>query len=175
MLNNKRIEGRECGNCTACCTIPSIAELDKPVRTDCKFLLQPPTAHSEDLKSGLLILNQFEGREKGCAIYENRPQTCRNFQCLWLTGDWGREEDRPDRLGIMPVYTQQDIIFFWEVWEGAADTWYFKKILNRLAKTLVFTIERFNGTRDLIGSRSNIVCFFKRGSAPDFFKGSKKS
>jgi hypothetical protein len=61
----------------------------------------------------------------------------------------------------MPVYTHQDIIFFWEVWGGAADSSKFRYWINKLAKTLVFTIERFNGTRDLMGSRSNITRFLQ--------------
>jgi Fe-S-cluster containining protein len=37
----------------------------------------------------------------GCRIYLNRPAQCRNFACLWLKGDWGDADDRPDRLGVV--------------------------------------------------------------------------
>jgi Fe-S-cluster containining protein len=36
--------------------------------------------------------------EKGCGIYETRPQICRSYQCLWRQG--GLEDDeRPDVTG----------------------------------------------------------------------------
>jgi Fe-S-cluster containining protein len=67
---------RECGGCTACCTVCEILELDKPIRTKCEHEC-----------------------EIGCAIYENRPKTCQLFFCAWLRG-FGTEDERPDKLGL---------------------------------------------------------------------------
>jgi hypothetical protein len=38
--------------------------------------------------------------EEGCAIYKNRPESCKGFVCSWLKGKF-YEGDRPDRIGVM--------------------------------------------------------------------------
>ena len=48
---------RECTMCGACCVAPDIAGLDKPLGLRCRHLTE-----------SLL-----------CAIYENRPQICRDY------------------------------------------------------------------------------------------------
>jgi hypothetical protein len=68
---------RACGECTACCTVLAIAELDKPIHTDC-----------------------VHASTKGCGIYEMRPKSCREYECLWRIG-LGTLEQRPDRLGLV--------------------------------------------------------------------------
>lgn len=47
---------------------------------------------------------------EGCTIYENRPQSCREFRCFWLM--WSQRDDypdlpsaRPDKCGIMLSYS----------------------------------------------------------------------
>ena len=54
---------RACGDCTLCCKLLGIDELDKPAGQWC--------AHCA------------VGR--GCAIYESRPEPCRTFLCGYLT------------------------------------------------------------------------------------------
>jgi len=56
------MSGRHCGDCTLCCKVMAIEELDKLAGKWCR--------HCEP------------GR--GCRIYENRPSECREFNCLWL-------------------------------------------------------------------------------------------
>jgi len=70
--------GRECGACSQCCVTPAI---DKP---DIQKAPGTPCRH----------------RAGGCAIYESRPQICRDYHCGWrrLAGvlqDW-----RPDLSGV---------------------------------------------------------------------------
>ena len=72
---------RQCGPCTLCCTILAVKEIDKPAGVKCKHLT-----------------------DKGCGIYETRPEECRRYYCLWadpkaegLTPEWGR----PDRTGLI--------------------------------------------------------------------------
>lgn len=79
------VPGRECGACTACCVEPAI------------------TVEGFEKLPGVACPNCTEGR--GCAIYDRRPQVCRNYHCLWrslpnLSEDW-----RPDLSGIMMVLT----------------------------------------------------------------------
>jgi len=39
--------------------------------------------------------------DNSCAIYETRPQTCRNFHCGWRRLKWVRETLRPDISGVL--------------------------------------------------------------------------
>lgn len=106
---------RECGPCTACCTVHQVEELRKPARQACDHLCP-----------------------SGCAIYESRPNTCRQFNCLWLRGGLDRNETlRPDHLGLVFDF------FIWkssnvpqlsavEVWNGAADSPESQSLLNAL-------------------------------------------
>lgn len=67
---------RRCGHCTACCKILPVPEVGKPALTRC----------------------QHQRHGKGCAIYADRPLSCRLWSCLWLTTDAATAElSRPDR------------------------------------------------------------------------------
>ncbi|WP_245277120.1 hypothetical protein [Rhizobium sp. CF080] len=74
---------RSCGTCTLCCRLPEIATLDKPADEWCRHC--------------------SEGR--GCAIYADRPQLCRDFLCRWMT-DTTVSEDWQPLLSKMLVYEQ---------------------------------------------------------------------
>ena len=71
------IDGRTCGHCTECCTVMKIEELGKPSGVKCEAV-----------------------RREGCAIYAQRPHSCRVFECLWLMG-FGANGHRPDRSGVV--------------------------------------------------------------------------
>lgn len=75
---------RKCGTCQACCGPVFVIEGLKTADEDCKHKAA-----------------------KGCAIYDDRPQGCRDFRCLWHYGLM-RGEDRPDRLGIIVTLTEPD-------------------------------------------------------------------
>jgi hypothetical protein len=71
------LPGRSCGTCMMCCKVYAIDELNKVMGHWC--------AHAE--------------RGRGCKIYENRPDTCRRFYCLWrveasLGPEWKPETAR---------------------------------------------------------------------------------
>lgn len=66
---------RACGGCTLCCTALAVPELNKPNGVPCVHLTP-----------------------EGCGIYEDRPESCRVFQCAWLQGA-GPRDTRPDRTG----------------------------------------------------------------------------
>jgi len=67
---------RQCGECTACCTIVPVAELGKPANTKCRY--------------------EFF---KGCRVHGSAkmPTGCRFWSCRWLTGDDTADLRRPDR------------------------------------------------------------------------------
>lgn len=74
-------EKRSCGECTECCRVLAIDELDSGFK-----------------KNGVWCPKRKRGT--GCTIYDSRPTGCRSFQCLWLQGI-GKPGDRPDRSGIV--------------------------------------------------------------------------
>ncbi|MCM2450518.1 hypothetical protein [Agrobacterium vitis] len=77
------LPARTCGTCTLCRRLPDIDALAKPANTWCTHC----TA------------------EKGCTIYLDRPQLCRDFLCLWMTSDSLGPEWNPATANMM-VYTQ---------------------------------------------------------------------
>lgn len=53
-----------CGDCTFCCHLMGVTELNKPENEWCAFVRRKPS---------------------GCSIYDERPQSCRDFKCYWLS------------------------------------------------------------------------------------------
>jgi len=77
------VAGRDCGDCTVCCTVPSIdkPEIQKLSGTACRHC----TGH-------------------GCG-----PPVCRSFYCAWRTVDIFSDDWRPDRSGVMPYVETEGI------------------------------------------------------------------
>jgi hypothetical protein len=76
----------ECGECTACCRVFAIPEFDKPAGKWC-----------EHCAIGV-----------GCKIYEQRPERCVDYSCLWLLSQQREQpkerlapELRPDRCRVV--------------------------------------------------------------------------
>lgn len=70
---------RACAGCTLCCKLIPVEELSK--------------------KAGHRCQHQRHG--KGCAIYDKRPLSCREWACLWLKGEEAGEPlklRRPDHV-----------------------------------------------------------------------------
>ena len=84
------IQDRTCGECTMCCKLLTIRELDKPAGEWCK------SAHPG----------------KGCGIYATRPQVCREFECMWLQEDSMPEELRPDKSHVILWVNETGEILF---------------------------------------------------------------
>ena len=64
----------DCGSCTACCRVYSIPELQKPAGKWCDHC----------------------AIGDGCKVYERRPKTCVEFECLWLQSQQRPERERMD-------------------------------------------------------------------------------
>ena len=84
------VTGRECGNCTACCTHLRIED------KDLKKLAGTPCIHL---------------CEEGCSIYTGRPETCRNWYCGWRYMPQLNEDWRPDKSDILIRLTEDGLIF----------------------------------------------------------------
>jgi len=67
---------RTCGDCTLCCTLTYVSELNKPERVTCEHC------------------------DKGCRIYDGRPVACASYQCAWLAGEMS-DAMRPDKSHVM--------------------------------------------------------------------------
>lgn len=77
--DSRRSPDRLCGECSLCCTVLRVDELDK--------------------LGGIPCVHQDRGA-KGCSVHARRPGICRAYRCLWLSGGL-TETDRPDRLGAV--------------------------------------------------------------------------
>ncbi len=89
---------RSCGPCTVCCFVGEVKEFGhKPAYSPCPHQVT-----------------------RGCGIYPERPSVCREFECVWLSGQ-GRTDDRPDKLGVFLTFVESDfgrICQIHEVLEG---------------------------------------------------------
>lgn len=133
---------RSCGSCTVCCKVPGIddKDLQKPVGLWCQYC---------DNKSA-----------RPCTIYETRPDTCKNFECLWLTDDAKALNDdmRPDRSRMMLTTVVGDIgvmppgaIMAWEVIPGAFDSPRNKKVIDRISNKVPMLLMFLGGGRKIVG------------------------
>lgn len=80
-LERRLVQGRECGECSACCVTLRIDEptIKKPQDVPCSKLTSCG----------------------GCSIYESRPDVCRNWYCAWRVMPQLDDSWRPDRSEIM--------------------------------------------------------------------------
>jgi hypothetical protein len=74
------VPGRDCGSCVACCVV---LRVDAPGLT----------------KEAGVMCGHCSG--SSCTIYDKRPETCRNFFCLWRRVGSMPDALRPDRIGVM--------------------------------------------------------------------------
>lgn len=80
-----------CGPCTLCCKVLAVKEIDKPTNTWCKHA----------------------SRASGCGIYDTRPTSCRQFNCVWLSNNLAPHL-RPDKIhGVITLTTDgKNIVVF---------------------------------------------------------------
>jgi hypothetical protein len=80
---NERLANRQCGECTLCCKLMGVEELDKAGGTYCQHC-----------RVG-----------NGCNIYPTRPSSCATWHCGWLDPLCAvllpSDDLRPDRCGFV--------------------------------------------------------------------------
>ena len=76
---------RVCEDCTLCCKVMAIDELEKPAGTWCQHC-----------KAG-----------SGCKIYAERPTECQTFNCLWLIDERLGPHWKPNRSKVV-LTTSED-------------------------------------------------------------------
>lgn len=125
---------RECGSCTACCTLLHIDELDKPVATPCQHECAA-----------------------GCAIYQQKPASCSAYECLWRAGNIMEDEYRPDKLGVifdmtgtragcnMSVLERHRIIIAREMYEKSSESPAAQRVIMALGTRHPVLVMRYMG------------------------------
>lgn len=117
-----------CGECTLCCKLERIVEINKP-----RFQVCPHC-------------------DAGCKVYPDRPASCRQWSCNWLVSDLP-DEYRPDRTH---VYAHVDDGGSWArvmVDPDWADAW--KDGLG--AKVVDHFVERGTHVMVIVGDQVNFV------------------
>ncbi len=117
---------RECGSCSACCTVIGVHEIEKGMYETCQHLCAA-----------------------GCRIYAERPGSCRTFECQWLRGALEVDgsidtEMRPDACGVIFDY-QPETVFgemftAWEVEPGASASGHARSIIQGLEERFLVSL-----------------------------------
>ena len=102
-----------CGNCNECCTGFDIPELRKPKGVVCFYL-----------------------KGERCSIYDDRPKTCRDFECAFLSLQLNKKL-RPDRSGFIIGLQNHKI-------HGPVYVCYLMSEVSKLAKKLIRRIRAKN-------------------------------
>lgn len=80
-LQDLLVPGRNCDECTVCCTSLRIEEPELMKKADV------PCPHLSC--------------ERGCSIYNERPGVCRTWYCGWRILPFLKADMRPDRAGVL--------------------------------------------------------------------------
>lgn len=126
-----------CDGCTVCCEVMGVEELNKRKWEKCQH-------------AGI-----------GCHIYETRPQSCREFQCMWLQGLVGDESTRPDKLGLM--FRLDDdrflgrVIVCHEVYPGALEKEETARYLYEVAKIQMVILTTREREKRILGPLKELV------------------
>lgn len=120
-----------CGECRACCTVLGVKALEKPAYTAC--------------------INECLA---GCAIYQNRPDECRTYKCLYYLQPVDKRK-RPDKIGFIvePSSTKfGETLVVREFKQGASDLKEGQDFINDLVEktNAVVYIIRPDNTRSVI-------------------------
>jgi hypothetical protein len=117
---------RECGSCSACCTVIGVHELTKGTYETCEYLC-----------------------ESGCGIYAERPGSCQTFECQWLRGVLEVDgvmdtEMRPDACGVIFDYQPDtpfgEVFTAWEIEPGASASGHGRSIIKGLEERFLVII-----------------------------------
>lgn len=107
------IPGRDCGDCTICCTWPTInqPEIQKVSGSTCKHCVKVPLTSEASSRGPDAASNGEAVRavRSGCGIYDKRYPVCRRYYCAWRTVDIFDDSWRPDKSGVMPYVETEGI------------------------------------------------------------------
>ena len=122
-----------CQDCTGCCTVFEVKPLNKAFGEPCKHL-------------GKTLFGN------GCTIYEERPDACKRYVCLWLDSQRRADKQsmperfRPDVTKVVlgwPWGTDRETLFVYpypghdNAWRQPPVSLYLREILAKGAKVVV--------------------------------------
>lgn len=142
-----------CQDCTGCCIVFEVKDVHKAFGEPCKHLAKT--------LFGI-----------GCQIYEDRPDACRHYVCLWL--DSQRRMDvpsfpenmRPDITKVVlgwPWGTDRETLFVYpypghdNAWQRPPVSQYLRSVLAKGGKVVVVTGEKriaIKGDMAFVGTES---------------------
>jgi hypothetical protein len=125
------VAAKQCGTCSLCCKTMVIPELKKP-----KDIWCPNFA-----------------RKTGCAIYVDRPGSCRDFTCYWLLDPAMGLEWKPDRCKMV-LDAREDWLVV-HVDPAATRPWRQEPYFSYLTQMAARNIER--GARVLVLERGRTI------------------
>jgi hypothetical protein len=102
------VSGKSCGSCTECCKMMEVSELHKAAWTMCS-----------SCAVGV-----------GCKIYPDRPQSCREFLCGWLTAPFMGPDLKPDKCHVVIYFESNAIVANCD--PDKPDAWRMPNVLNML-------------------------------------------
>jgi hypothetical protein len=111
---------RTCGACTLCCKVYDVPAVESVAGRWCRHC-QP-------------------GR--GCKIWDNRPDQCRAFNCLWLTQDWLGPEWKPDRSKIVATMEPANQFLLFQVDPGSPNAWKREPYYGNIKAWAIGALER---------------------------------
>ena len=117
----------DCGSCTMCCKLMAVTELAKPKN----------------------VLCQHCDIGKGCKIYDDRPDNCRSFRCLWLQSQvMGLNalplQMRPDKCKVVLHTTPDERAIIAKVDPKHPDAWRWRNIglmLGELSQKVMVLVD----------------------------------
>lgn len=152
---------RDCGLCRACCTTQEVEAL--PGGAGDEFLRKPKDTACPHLAS--------DPNDKGCTIYADRPQACRDWMCVWRSGSPVLEgSERPDRIGVvLDTVVRKDLPFSFLV-AVAADPSAADACLTMAEKTIerlvsrghLVVVEKPDGFQVVRGPQAKVDLYVER-------------
>jgi len=94
------MDKRSCAGCTLCCSLLSVAELDKPPMVRC-----------------------VNCAASGCRIYAQRPTECRQFYCGYLLKEQLDQRWKPSQCKLIVVFDEHPYCVAIHVDPAFPDAW----------------------------------------------------
>jgi hypothetical protein len=130
---------KECGDCSLCCKLLDIPELDKPRGQWCPHVIP----------------------KRGCSIYSSRPGSCQNFVCLWLLDTRLDDVWKPNKCKMV-VVAESDMHVVVYVDKGVIQPWLQEPFFSTLRKMAARGLDA-GGMVTVVENEETIVILPDRG------------
>ena len=132
-VNAASTSRKSCGDCSLCCKLMNVPELNKPRNVWCQHLVIG----------------------KGCGIHEARPDVCRGFYCRWTEDPALGPEWKPNKSKMVLAHHGEDRLTVY-VDPGATGAWRKEPYLSRLVAMARVGLEN-NGILKIVENGQTLV------------------